>query len=174
MNPWKQALREGLVSGSLASLLSAGYLAWAGRRRGRTAAPVNAPAHWIFGDRALRQEQPSKWFTPTGYGIHHLASIFWGVLHAKAWGCRPQAGQPLPAAGAALATAAIACVVDYRLTPRRLNPGFEQHLDHREMAAVYGCFALGLAAASLVLARRRTAEAAAAPAPSQAGAAPHA
>ena len=39
MTTWKEALREGAVSGSLASVLSASYLAWRGARHGEIAAP---------------------------------------------------------------------------------------------------------------------------------------
>ena len=103
MPTWKQAFREGLVSGSLAALLSAAYLAWAGHRRGQPAAPVNAISHWLFGDRSLRQDASSLKYTLTGYVTHHLAAIFWGVLHAKAWGARAPAKEPIPAlAGACL------------------------------------------------------------------------
>jgi hypothetical protein len=155
MPTWKQAIREGLVSGSLASVLSAAYLAWAGWRRGQPAAPVNAVSHWFFGDRSLRQDEPSLLYTLTGYLTHHAASLFWGVLHAKAWGAREQAKRPIPAAAGAITAAGVACFVDYQLTPKRLTPGFEHRLGRPEMANVYACFALGLALGSLLMAKRR-------------------
>jgi hypothetical protein len=154
MSTWKEAFREGAVSGSLASILSAGYLAIAGARRGEVAAPVNAVSHWFFGDRALRQDEPSLLYTLTGYLTHHGAALFWAVLHAKAWGTREVAKKPLPAAAGAVAAAGIACFVDYRLTPKRLTPGFEHRLGRPEMANVYACFALGLMIGSLMMKRR--------------------
>lgn len=154
MTTWKQAFREGVVSGSLASLFSAAYLALAGQRQDRIAAPVNAVSHWLFGDRALHEDDPSLTYTLTGYVTHHLASIFWGVLHAKAWGARPVAKQPLPAAAGAVAAAGVACFVDYQLTPKRLTPGFEHRLAKPQMANVYACFALGLMVGSLLVKRR--------------------
>lgn len=154
MITWKQALREGIVSGSLASILSASYLAWAGGRRGHPAAPLNAVSHWFFGDRSLRQDEPSARYTLTGYLTHHSASIFWGILYAKLWGARPQAKQPLPALAGGVAAAAVACFIDYQLTPKRLTPGFEHRLGRPEMAKVYACFALGLAIGSLLMKRR--------------------
>jgi hypothetical protein len=155
MSTWKQAMREGLVSGSLASVFSALYLAWAGARRGVPAAPVNAVSHWFFGDRSLRQDAPSLTYTLTGYLTHHGASLFWGVLHAKAWGTRAIAKQPLPAAAGALAAAGVACFVDYQLTPKRLTPGFEHRLARPDMTGVYACFALGLLVGSLAMRSRR-------------------
>ena len=154
MITWKQAFREGLVSGSLASLLSAAYLVLTGDRRDRPAAPVNAVSHWLFGRRALRQAEPSLRYTATGYLIHHACSVFWAVLHARAWGARPQAKQPLPAIAGAVATAAVASWVDYRLTPKRLTPGFEHQLGRPQMVNVYACFALGLAIGSMLMKRR--------------------
>ena len=154
MTTWKEALREGAVAGSAASLVSATYLAWRGWKRGEAAAPVNAVSHWLFGDRALREDEPSLLYTVTGYLTHHAASIFWGVLHAKAWGAREEAKKPLPAAAGAVAAAGVACFVDYQLTPKRLTPGFEHRLGKPEMFNVYACFAVGLAVGSLLMRKR--------------------
>ena len=154
MTTWKQALREGVVAGSLASVFSAAYLAWAGNRRGEPAAPLNAVSHWFFGNRSLRQDEPSRLYTVTGYLVHHAASIFWGVLHARAWGGRDEAKRPLPAVAGAIAATGIASFVDYQLTPKRLTPGFEHRLGRPEMVNVYACFALGLALGSMLMKRR--------------------
>lgn len=154
MTTWKQALREGVVAGSLASVFSAAYLAWAGNRRDQPAAPLNAVSHWFFGNRALREDEPSLMYTATGYVTHHVASIFWATLHAKAWGARPEAKQPLPAVAGAVTAAAVASFVDYQLTPKRLTPGFEHRLGKPEMVNVYACFALGMAVGSLLMKKR--------------------
>ena len=45
----------------------------------------------------------------------------------------------------ALATATLAAVVDYTITPRRLTPGFEKRLPASALVMVYAAFALGLA-----------------------------
>lgn len=161
MTTWKQAAREGVVSGSIASVLSTFYLAWLGRRHGKTAAPVNAPSHWVFGDAALRQERPTTRYTLSGIAIHHAASIFWGVLHAAAWGAKVENKTPGRAVAGAVAASTLACLVDYKLTPDRLTPGFEHHLSRSEMARVYGVFAVGLLVGTLLL-RERAARAAAA------------
>lgn len=154
MTPWKQALREGVVAGSLASILSAAYLGLAGGRRGEPAAPLNAVSHWFFGNRSLREDEPSLLYTVSGYLTHHCASIFWATLYARLWGGRPEAKRPLPAATGAIAAAGIASFVDYQLTPKRLTPGFEHRLGRPEMVNVYACFALGLALGSLLMKRR--------------------
>lgn len=151
---WKQALREGAVSGSIASLLSAGYLAWAGYRHGGPAAPVNAVSHWFFGDRALHRDQASLRYTLTGYLTHHGAALFWGVLHAKFWAARAQHKQPLPAVAGAVAASGVACFVDYQLTPKRLTPGFEHRLSRPELTNVYAFFAAGLLIGTLLMRKR--------------------
>ena len=142
------------MTGSLASVLSTAYLAWAGYRRGQPAAPVNAVSHWFFGDPALRQDSTTTRYTLTGYLVHHGASLFWAVLHAKLWGARERAKQPVPAAVGAVAVASVACFVDFKLTPKRLTPGFEHRLGQPEIAKVYACFALGIVLGSLLMRRR--------------------
>ena len=155
MSPWKQSLRTGALAGSLASITSMAALLVAGRRQaGTPIAPLNAISHWIWGDRALRQEQADLRHTLTGYLIHHAASVFWGVLYARAWATRREAQAPRPALAGAAVASSVACFVDYRLTPRRLTPGFEHHLSRPALGMVYGCFALGLAAGALLAARR--------------------
>jgi hypothetical protein len=135
---WKRALEDGAVSGSVASLVSTVALAARGRtENGSAAAPTNAISHWLWGDRAYRKNRPTARHTAVGYVIHHAASIFWGVLYERF--------HSRPMRDAALASA-LACFVDYRLTPRRLTPGFEQRLSKRSLLLVYAAFALGLSA----------------------------
>ena len=45
----------------------------------------------------------------------------------------------------AAVTAAVANVVDFQLTPKRLQPGFDQQLSRKSLLAVYAAFAIGLA-----------------------------
>lgn len=154
MTSWKQALREGAIAGSIASLLSTAALVIAGRRQVRDgAAPVNAISHWFWHPQALREDGPSLRHTVSGYLVHHGASIFWATLHARAWGCRTVAKRPCPALAGAAAASALACLVDYRVTPKRFTPGFEHRLSTPAMVAVYACFALGLAAGSMAAGR---------------------
>jgi hypothetical protein len=153
MKSWKPALFEGAISGSAASVLSAAFLALAGHREcgHHPAAPVNAISHWIWDEAALREDGASARHTLAGFLIHHAASIWWGVWHARAWGTRPNSKRPLPALAGAATAAAVACFVDYRMTPERLTPGFEHRLSSRALLGVYACFALGLALGSMAV-----------------------
>ena len=152
---WKQAWQDGLITGSAASALSTLTLA-AGAQRdsGSPWAATNAISHWVWGEPALQASRPDLRHTLLGYAIHHGTSVFWATLHARAWGRRGLADEPNALLTAALLSSALACFVDYQLTPRRLQPGFERRLSTPSMVAVYAAFGLGLALAQQALERR--------------------
>jgi len=153
--PWTDALRDGAILGAAASVLSAAALVAAGKRQERAwAATLNTPSQWLWGDEARHVEAASLRHTAIGYATHHGSSVFWAVLYARyARGAVATRGLPAELA-AGCAAAALACFVDYRLTPRRLQPGFEAHLPRRSMAGVYAAFGVGLGLASWWLHRR--------------------
>lgn len=155
MPTWNRALKEGLLVGSVASVLSTLVLAAMGRREtGHAAAPTNAISHWLWRDASFRANEPDLRHTLTGYLIHHATSVFWATLYSRAYGQRPQAKTAAHALPASAVASALACFVDYQLTPKRLQPGFEKRLSTTAMVAVYGSFALGLAAGNLLLAEQ--------------------
>ena len=143
---WTQALQDGCFSGAVASILSAAALATCGRLEGGTAAgPMNGPSQWIWGRFAKHRRSASVRHTVVGYLIHHVMASGWAVLHEKTFGTtgsQRSAGRELRNGAA---TAALACFVDYRLTPKRLEPGFEAQLSKTSLLAVYSAFAVGLA-----------------------------
>jgi hypothetical protein len=144
MKNWSASFKDGLISGSLASVLSTAVLALRGRSEAGSAyAPVNAVSHWLYGDRAARQDKPSARYTLPGYIIHHGSSLIWGVVYERWFGqCAEEKDLP-PALAGAVAVASLACFVDYKLTPERLQPGFEKRLSTPSMALVYGGVAIG-------------------------------
>lgn len=145
-----------MIAGGIASLTSTVALLAAGQRESAdAAAPVNAISHWFWDRPALRQNGTSVRYTLTGYLVHHLASVFWATLHARAGASGREAHKLAPVLAGSAATAAVACLVDLRMTPERLTPGFEHRLSARSMAMVYGCFALGLAMGSMAVRRKR-------------------
>ena len=155
MNTWNVALREGLVAGTAASLLSTAVLAACGRlQAGSAFAPTNAVSHWLWGDEALHSSQPSWRHTFAGYATHHLASIFWATLYSRIWGHREDAKEPAQAIAGGVATSAVSCLVDYTLVPKRLTPGFEHRLSTGAMVTAYGALAAGFALGTLLLRRR--------------------
>lgn len=146
MKTWSEALRDAMLSGSIASLASTAVLSACGKRDARAPlAPTNAISHWLWGDRAMAQDDVSGRYTGIGYAIHHASSTFWAVFYEKWFGARAERREAGAALGGGMGVAALACFVDYKLTPKRLQPGFEQHLSMRSMALVYATFGASLA-----------------------------
>jgi hypothetical protein len=145
---WGEALREGVATGAVASLFSAAALALLGRlESGAAAGPLNGPSQWLWGRLARHESRPSARHTLAGFLVHHVSASGWAVLHEKLFG-----GRGRSAWRDAALTAAVASFVDYRVAPRRLQPGFEAHLSRPSLLLVYGAFAAGLAVRHL---RRR-------------------
>lgn len=120
------------------------------KENGHLFSGTNAVSHWLWGDKALRQDAPTWKYTLIGYGIHHASSMFWATLLEQAAGkvlARRSAKTTLAVSAAA---SAVACFVDYRLTPRRLRPGFEERVSRGSLALVYAAFGIGLAAGAMI------------------------
>lgn len=148
-----------LASGTLASLLSTLVMTRRGRVDSHSAlAPLNAPSHWLHGDKALAQDGPSWRYTGTGTLIHHASAMMWGVLYdrllSRSTRLNGSAGGVV--AGAAALTA-VAALVDFKLVPSRLTPGFEHRLSRQSLLGVYAAFAAGLALGGLLSRRRKDA-----------------
>lgn len=149
---WRVALREGAVTGTVASLLSTAVLALMGKRQdGHAIAPVNAVSHWAWGDDAARVLRPTWKHTLTGVLTQHAASIFWAALYSCFYGHRAEAKELPQAIAGGVATSAVAYVIDYTITPKRLTPGYELRLDGKGMLAVYVALAAGFTAGALLL-----------------------
>ena len=139
-------LQRACRSGSWASLASTGALAAAGTRDcGSAFAPVNAVSHWLWKDKAIRQNTGSLRYTASGYVIHHLASIFWAHLFEALAGTVRRPRSQTEVLLDAAAVSALAAVIDLRCTPERLTPGFERRLKPVPLTGVYIAFGLGLA-----------------------------
>jgi hypothetical protein len=145
----RKALKDALIGGSSASVLSAVALAVCSKREeNRFAAGLNGPSQWLWGEHAAYARRLSVKRTLVGYLIHHAASIFWAGLYNRVF--RDAGEKPVSRILAeATGTSVAAYIVDYKVTPKRLRPGFEKHINARSMVAVYAAFAIGLAAATL-------------------------
>jgi hypothetical protein len=150
-----RTLRNALISGSAASAASALALAACSSKEARSPfSAVNAVSHWLWGDQAFGKDRPSWRYTALGMAIHHASAVFWGALFERVFHRKLDQSGPGTALATAAATTAVACFADYRLTPRRLEPGYEQRLSTASLTAVYVAFALGLAAGALAAHRR--------------------
>lgn len=144
--PAGAGIRQTLVAGSLAALLSTAVLGVSGRRESRSAAaPINAVSHWYWGDEALHRDRADGAHTAVGFATHHAASLFWAGLLARAARDRPALRTPSGVVLGSVATSALACFVDFQLTPRRFTPGYEHRLSKTALAGTYALFAVGLA-----------------------------
>lgn len=133
-----------LVSGTLAAAAVTLAVSFAGRRvAGSSVAPLNATSHFLWGQRAAREDDASVKYTGTGLVANYGASVFWALLYEVLNAGHPSRTRAL--VNGAL-TSAVAYVVDYHVVPRRLTPGFELRLPGRVLALVYAALALGLAA----------------------------
>jgi hypothetical protein len=147
--PWSQAARDAAVSGAAASIASAlALLACGARENGHASAPVNAVSHWVWDEKAVRQNRPSLRFTLLGYGIHHAAALFWATLYEKFLARKNDS--PVRTLQKTALSSAVACIVDFKFTPRRLTPGYERRLSKPSLFLVYSAFAIGMAAAGLL------------------------
>lgn len=145
MKTWRQALRDGASSGAIASLTSTAALAICGKcENGSAHAPTNAISHWLWKERAERQDGASWRYTAVGHAIHHASVTLWAVLYEKWFGRLADEKEFASASAGAAVVAGLACFVDYTMTPPRLRPGFEKRLSSSSMFLVYGAFAAGL------------------------------
>jgi hypothetical protein len=152
---WKSTLREGLLSGTLAGLLSAAVLLVTGKREtGSAVAAVNAESHWLWGDEALHENRATLRHTLAGIVTHQLSTVFWATLYALVRGDRMAARRVPQALLGGIATSAAAAAVDYTLMPKRLRPGFEHRLSTGSMVGVFAAIAGGIALGALLLRER--------------------
>ncbi|HEY8359255.1 MAG TPA: hypothetical protein VIL30_17540 [Ramlibacter sp.] len=154
MIEWKRKLGEGLLSGTLAGLFSAGVLLAAGKREnGSAVAPVNAESHWLWGDESLREDRPTLRHTLTGIATHQASTVFWATLYTFLRGRRSVRSVPEAVIGGML-TSAAAATIDYTLVPKRLTPGFEHRLSTGSMVAVFAAIAAGVALGAALVGER--------------------
>jgi hypothetical protein len=154
MIDWKQSVREGLVSGTLAGLFSAAVLLVRGRSDADSAAaPVNAESQWLWGDESLAEDRPTLRHTLTGIVTHQLSTVFWATLYALLRGEKHAPRRIPQAVLGGIATSAAAAAIDYTLVPRRLQPGFEQRLSKGSTVGVFAAIAAGVALGAWMMRR---------------------
>lgn len=146
---WSPVLREGLVSGAVASVVSSVILVACGKaERGDPSRPLNGPSQWVWGRHAPFVQGFSVKHTVVGYAIHHAASMFWALLFARLRPRRDRNNFPDVVAASALITT-IAYIADFKLVPTRVSPGFQRQLTKRCLYAAYAGFAFGLVIGAL-------------------------
>jgi hypothetical protein len=152
---WLAAGRRALLSGTLASVISTGVLLCFGYRKlGKPFAPTNATSHWLWGDiESFNSLEPTVRHTAVGYATHHASALMWALFYER-WIAEEAERTSTIVLGAAALTA-LAAFVDYRLTPKRLTPGFEAHLSRTGMLGVFAAIGVGLAAGAMLNRRHK-------------------
>lgn len=149
-------VQQAVRSGTLPSILSILVMATRGKRDAGTAlGPLNAPAHWLFGKEALRADGLSWRHTLTGLVIHQGSSMLWGLLYDQLVRKQRKTKSVAGLAAGAVGLTAAAALVDLKMVPSRLTPGFEHRLSRKSLVLTYGAFAAGLAISGILLSRRR-------------------
>ncbi len=152
MQNWTTTLQRGLVSGAASSVLSTVAMAIVGKKEtGSAFAPTNAVSHYVHGDKAALHNKPSLRYTVPGYLIHHASATFWSILFERVAGRYLDRKTPVGILTASAATSAFAAFADYKLTPKRFQPGYEKRLSTPSLALVYASLAVGLAAGAAVM-----------------------
>ncbi len=145
-------VRGAVLAGGAAGLTSLAMLAARGRADHRSAvAPINATSHVLWGDRALRVDRPTVRHTLPGLLVHVASTAFWGAVQQGLFGTRRGL---VPNTRNAALTSALAALVDLKLVPGRLTPGWERRLSTQSLVWVYGALAVGLAIGGELAARR--------------------
>jgi hypothetical protein len=134
-------MREGLRAGTIAAAATAGALVALGRAHGAALRPLNSVAHIVAGSRAYYMEGANWLITPLAIGVHLASILAWGALFSLF--TRGVRGSRLYLA--AIGFAAATWVIDYRVVPSRLRPGFESGLSGMEIALVYLVLGVSLA-----------------------------
>lgn len=152
---WLAAGKRALLSGTLASVISTGVLLWFGHRNlGKPFAPTNATSHWLWGDiESFNSLEPTVRHTAVGYGTHHASALMWALFYERLLGDDPERTSTLVLSAAGMT--ALAAFVDYQMTPKRLTPGFEAHLNRSSMLGVFAAIGVGLAAGALLNRRHK-------------------
>src|SRR5688500_8637849 len=85
INP--DAVKDAVVSGSFASVLSASALSYCSREEeGSAAGGLNGPSQWLWGEEEAYTREATLKHTAVGYTIHHSTSIFWAMFYEHLFG----------------------------------------------------------------------------------------
>lgn len=148
MSPLRLATRS-LVTGTLTSVATSGVAAILSKLAGQSAAaPINASAQVVHGEKAARRERPSLKYTVVGFGLNYAASLIWGAVYERARHGKPATLGASLARGTA--TAAGAFIIDQYVVPRLTGSGMGKRLSDRQLMATYVAMALSLPIRELI------------------------
>jgi len=142
-------LNRALVSGTIAAAAVTLVASLAARRAtGSSAAALNATSHFLWGERAGRENAYSAKYTGAGFIANYGASVFWALFYEALGKGKPRRPARALLDGALISAAAY--VTDYHVVPKRLTPGFEMRVPRAALACVYAALAFGLSLPDLI------------------------
>lgn len=142
MSPFIKHLLWTGTAAALLSMSTAAARSRADTRRADTA--FNAQSHIVWGGHPPGDAGPHRRNTVVGATLHLGAGYFWAGVFEMLVGRWARRSAFRAAAGGA-ATALAAFVIDYKLVPQRIRPGFEFHLSRHSLKCIYAALAGGLA-----------------------------
>ncbi len=146
--------RWAMASVASGVLSTATLMALGRRETGSPYAPLNATSHIVWGDRAAEVDRADWKHTAVGQLLHHGSAFFWGALFETLQARRARRTVGNVVTDAAVTTV-VAAVVDYKLVPDRLTPGFEKRLSTRALTLTYAALAAGLVIGGLAARQRK-------------------
>ena len=147
-------LASALTTGSVASIVSIATLAVLAKMEGEhVGQPLNSTSHWLHGEKAADVRAIDAAHTGVGFATHHASVLFW-ALPFEMWLASHPPRSSLQLGRNAAVMSAIAAIVDYGITPRRLTPGWELTLSKKSMLGAFAGLGLGLTAGALVSRRK--------------------
>ena len=132
---------DGLITGLAGVAATTAAIAAFGQTQAQSPwSPFNAIAHLLFGEKATDVSGFAPKETLSGLGLNAGMVGTWSVLYERL------AGEvPFPASlGAGAAAAGLIWLLDYKVFPERLRPGFEKRTSPEAVAATYVLLALAL------------------------------
>jgi len=143
-----------LWTGTAAAVLSMSAAAARSRIENRRVDPAfNAQSHIVWGGQPPAQAGPNRRNTLVGATLHVGAGYVWAAIFETLFGRWSRRSSVNAAAGGA-ATALAAYLIDYKLVPQRIRPGFEFHLSRHSLHCIYAALAAGMALGAIWSRRR--------------------
>ena len=155
-NAWGTPPRSTLIRGAGAGIASAAAVAALSRKEtGSALAGINAVSHWVWGDADAKRNGFSLKFTGIGALTHLAAAAMWAFCFERLFVSRRRSVTVPRLLAESAGLSALACAVDYTITPKRFTPGYELRLSKPSLLVTYVAFAGGLALGSLLLPEAR-------------------
>lgn len=148
----KRAAGNSLIPGAVAAIAVCSTVSLLGRwDTGSAVAPINASSHVMWGAKAGQVERLTWAQTAPGLAVNVGASLWWAfvfnILFGKNLASKGWAG----AVASGTATATLAYLVDYKLMPKRLTPGWEQRLSGRSLFLSLGAMGVGMGVGAMLM-----------------------